>query len=34
LRFPGGGDQLAEALSGQGLDVRNFGGIWQVRLAF
>jgi hypothetical protein len=34
LRFPGGGGQLAEALSGQGLEVRNFGGTWQVRLAF
>jgi hypothetical protein len=34
LNFPGGGEPLAEALSGQGLEVRNMGGIWQVRPTF
>jgi hypothetical protein len=34
LRFPGGGESLAVALSAQGLEVRNLGGIWQVRPVF
>jgi hypothetical protein len=34
LRFPGGGESLAAALSAQGLEVRNLGGIWQVRPVF
>ena len=34
LRFPGGGEPLAGALSAQGLQVRNVDGIWQVRPAF
>jgi hypothetical protein len=34
LRFPGGGAPLAAALSAQGLEVRDLGGIWQVRPAF
>jgi hypothetical protein len=31
LRFPGGGEQLAEALRPQGLQMRNSGGTWLVR---
>ena len=31
VRFPGGGAALAEALAGQGLDVRDNGGLWIVR---
>ena len=34
LRFPGGGEALAGALSARGLEVRDLGGIWQVRPAF
>jgi Uncharacterized protein conserved in bacteria (DUF2066) len=34
VRFPGGGEQLSDALAAQGLDVRNLDGIWQVRRAF
>jgi hypothetical protein len=34
LQFPGGGEPLAAALSGRGLEVRNLGGIWQVRPTF
>jgi len=34
LHFPGGGEPLAAALSGLGLEVRNLGGIWQVRPNF
>jgi len=31
LRFPGGGDQLADSLGAQGLDMRQNNGVWVVR---
>ena len=31
VRFPGGGNQLADSLVSQGLDMREAGGTWIVR---
>lgn len=34
LNYPGGGEQLAEVLAGQGLQLRNIGGSWLLRSSF